>query len=68
MSCKLPFYITARSEIKPKGPGAHTAAMNEYKSLYPQLLLVQFSFCFESNVRQVLKGAQLGSNQLSDGL
>ena len=29
MSCKLPFYITARFEIKSKGPGAYTVAVKE---------------------------------------
>lgn len=58
MSCKL-FYITASFERTSKWTGAYTVATNESKSLFPQLLLVQFFLCFESNVQQVLKGAQL---------
>lgn len=28
MSCKLPFYITAKFEVKSKGPGAYTVAVS----------------------------------------
>lgn len=57
MSCKLPFYITAKVEVKSKETGAYTVAVST--SLCPQSLLVQFSLCFESNVQQVSNGAQL---------
>lgn len=56
MSCKLPFYITAKFEVKSKGTGAHGS--RECESV-PQSPLVQFSLCFESDVQQVSKGAQL---------
>lgn len=33
MSCKLPFYITAKFEVKSKGPGAYTVAVSTNESI-----------------------------------
>lgn len=57
MSCKLPFYITAKIEIKSKGTGAYTVALSDKRVYF--LIYCWSSFPFESNVQQVLKGAQL---------
>jgi hypothetical protein len=55
MSCKLPFYITEKCELKSKGTGAYMVALSEWTSLVPH---GPVSFCSESIVQQVLNGAQ----------
>lgn len=63
MSCKLPFYITAKFEVKPKGTGAHTVAVS--RSLFLSHCWSSFP-CVLSPMCSRFQGAQLEiTNQVS---
>lgn len=62
MSCKLPFYITAKFEVKSKGTGAYTVAVSGVYSLGHCWSSCP---CVLSPMCSRFQGAQSETNQLS---